>query len=187
MTNRTIWAPRTIHGVDYTFDHLLTYRLKVSRPERSPYPALEFDLVVIFDCHVVTEACEDQQGPAYWQDSAGNCREFNEHRFQRSKELPVLIKQLVDGDTSCYEAKKNNYMVWKPADASPDDPPYLFFFDLYRSPDEDRTMVMYIQSAYEKDQPWLNGRENRKVFLRVCAELMGIVPKKTKGPRSKAK
>lgn len=188
MSDKKTWMSRTIDGVEYCFDHLKTYRITVSRPARSPHAEMSFDLVVNFDCHVATEACgEPHEGPAYWRDSAGKCRVFDKRRYELSQALPSIIQAMVDGKDYCYEAKKNNYMVWKPAESNLADPPYLFFFDLYLSPEEKGVLVLYVQSAYEKDEPWRMQRENRKVFLRVCSELLGLMPKKTKGPRSKSR
>jgi len=188
MSDSNTWMPRKIDEVDYFFDHLKTYRLTVKRPARPPNAELSFELIVIFDCHVATESCDEpHEGSAYWKDSAGKCRVFDLRRYEMSKKLPSIIKDMIDGADYCYEAKKNNYMVWRPAESDPADPPYLFFFDLYESPDEKGTLVMYLQSAYEKNESWRMKRENRKVFLRVCCELLGVAERKTKGPRSKSR
>ncbi|CAJ0780636.1 hypothetical protein [Ralstonia chuxiongensis] len=144
-------------------------------------------------CHVVTEWDEtkgpgDVAGdPCYWIDAGDKCRRFHAQRYELSKSLPDLIRGLPSGKTKCYIAKNTNYMVWRPLGAGLEGPHYQVFFDLYRTDDATPRLVMYVQSAYVKDNPLKVQRENEKPFATVCAELAGFIKKVPKGPRNKAK
>ena len=96
-----------------------------------------------------------------------------------------MIADLVADKIPCYEAQKNNLMVWQSPGSSGS--PYLFFFQVYKNPTRAGTLMLYVQSAYEKDNPGGMTRENRRIFGRMCAELLGLAQKKPKGPQNKAK
>lgn len=189
-TSAQRWATRTIEGVTYTFDHLRPFDLRLTRPAKGAFAALDIAIHVVFDCHVVTEAVEERVGDpaAYWFDSANNFRRFDRDRYEWSRCLPQMINGLVlvNGGTKCYIAKSRNYMIWKPAGTDLNGPHYQAYFNIYRRGGEARLM-MYIQTAYVKGQPYKDQREDEKPFATVCAELLGLVSKPAKGPRNKAK
>jgi hypothetical protein len=45
-------------------------------------------------------------------------------------------------------------------------------------------LILYVQSAYLKDEPFAKQRERFKSFGQICAELAGAIAPKSKGPRS---
>lgn len=187
MAQNNVWADRCINGRAFSFRHLRTFDISFEKPAKGPLPALSAIIRVVFDCHVVTEKSTIvATGPAYWLDRGGHCRKFAESRYLRSLELPTIVMALVADAIPCYRAKYNNYMVWKPPADGDGDSPYLLFFDLYRSPHEGRLLILYLQSAYLKDSPGGMRREQRKAFARLCAELLGVIPAKAKGPSSKS-
>jgi len=153
------WEDRTIEGVDYAFGHLLQFDMRLERPAKGELAGFSLGIRVVFDCHVVT--FEDTSvlphqvadHPAYWIDAGNNCRRFHAERYEESKRLPDLIRGLTDGKTKCYITKKANYMVWKPVGVGLGGPHYQVFFDLYRTGDATPRLVMYVQSAYVKDDP----------------------------------
>jgi hypothetical protein len=149
---------------------------------------MAIDIRVVFDCHVATEKFKrpdhdhlvDPQ--FFWTDAGGYRRVFHAGRFALSQDLPAMVQGLTNGQTKCYGAQKNNYMIWKPQGAAGlSGPHYQVFFDLYRTNEPQPRLVMYIQSAYLKDIPLGVQRENVKVFASLCSTLMGLIPKKTKG------
>lgn len=189
------WESRTIDETHYSFAHLMQFDMRLERPAKGELEAFCIGIRVVFDCHVVTERDEDESkqpddtvgDPRYWIDSGNNCRRFHAQRYELSKSLPDLIRGLPSGKTKCYLAKYTNYMVWRPLDAGLDGPHYQVFFDLYRASDATPRLVMYVQSAYIKDNPLKVQRENEKPFATVCAELAGNIKKVPKGPHNKAK
>ncbi|WP_066737519.1 hypothetical protein [Cupriavidus sp. D384] len=187
------WETRTIQGKAYSFAHLTQFDMRLEREAKGEMAAFNIGIRVVFDCHVVTEK-DDSKGPAdvegdpaYWVDTGDYCRLFHAERYELSQSLPDLIRGLPDGKTKCYVAKNANYMVWRPMGAGLQGPHYQVFFDLYRTDDPTPRLVMYVQSAYVKDNPLAVQRENQKPFATVCAELAGLIRKVLKGPRSKAK
>ncbi|BCN13374.1 hypothetical protein RPSD_52590 (plasmid) [Ralstonia solanacearum] len=187
------WESRTIDGVVYSFEHLVQFDMRLERPAKGNLEAFSIGIRVVFDCHVVTDLDETlgpddvATDPRYWVDTGDNCRRFHSDRYELSKSLPDLIRGLPDGKTKCYIAKNTNYMVWRPLGAGLEGPHYQVFFDLYRTDDATPRLVMYVQSAYVKDNPLKVQREHEKPFATVCAELAGLIKKEPKGPRNKAK
>ncbi|MGA3890666.1 hypothetical protein ACI2S3_18375 [Ralstonia nicotianae] len=187
------WEDRTIDGADYSFAHLVQFDMRLERPAKGELEAFSIGIRVVFDCHVVTEK-DEGKGPGdvvgdsrYWVDAGDNCRLFHAERYEQSRSLPDLIRGLPEGKTKCYVAKNTNYMVWRPMGAGLGGPHYQVFFDLYRTVDTTPRLVMYVQSAYVKDNPLKAQRESERPFATVCAELAGLIKKAPKGPRNKAK
>lgn len=187
-----VWTDRTIDDQVVLLSHLLPFDMVLSRPAKGNLPPFSVSIKVVFDCHVVTEGDEAvsphdvEDDDRYWIDSGGRARLFHADRHQLSFSLPGMIQGLTTGQTKCYGAKSNNYMVWRPLGTGKDDPHYQVFFDLYR-PKNAPKLVMYVQSAYVKDIPLSVQRENVRVFATICAGLMGAIPERHKGPRNKAR
>jgi hypothetical protein len=187
------WESRTIDGTAYSFGHLAQFDMRLERPAKGDWAAFNIGIRVVFDCHVVTEKDEDVTpetvlgNSSYWIDTGDNCRRFHPDRYQLSKQLADLIRGLPSGQTKCYVAKNANYMVWRPMGAGLDGPHYQVFFDLYRTGDSTPRLVMYVQSAYVKDNPLKVQRQDEKPFATACAELAGLIQNKPKGTRNKAK
>lgn len=188
------WHDREIEGQVYTFTHLRSFDMEVHRPAKGPYPEFNCTVRVVFDCHVVTE--KDKTGQEYdpndrrhWRDLGGHLRIFEPKRYEHSKCLPEMVSGLASGQVKCYVAKQNNYMVWKPAGADAADPAhYQAFFDIGRPNRKDgkNILILYVQSAYLKDEPFLAQRERFKAFGQICAELCGVVEsKKEKAKKAK--
>jgi hypothetical protein len=182
------WVDRTIDGETFMFHHLRSFDMPFVKPAFGDHPPVDATIRVAFDCHVVTERhTHSEEGPAYWRDTGGHCRVFNRARYEKSLILPAIISTLPSGQIAIYQAKSNNYMVWRPEGSQPGDAHYQAFFDLYKAPGQDNLLILYVQSAYSKDQPLAVQRERKMAFGRVCAELLGLVQKKEKGPRPQKK
>lgn len=186
------WADRTIDGTLYPLTHLRPFDMEVVKEARGDWPELRLTVRVVFDCHVVTEACAEHVAgdPRYWRDLGGASRRFQLERYQYSLRLPEMIGGLPTGKVKCYLAKKNNYMVWEVGDAG-DDEHYQVYFDLYKPeiqpPGEIPLLILYVQSAYLKNEPFAKQRERFQAFGQICGQLAGVIQPKPKGPRSKIK
>lgn len=179
------WPSLQLYGSTFTFDHLQTFDIEVIKPAKGDFPELRYIVRIVFHSHVFTEDCPNPgTGPEFLVDESGRPRVFDLARYKGSLKLPALISALVDGKTFCHEAKYGNYLYWDPPPGV-DVPPFLFFFNLVVSSRDPNLIVMNVQSAYIKEQPQGINKDNRKIFARICAELLGVVAKKTKGPRSK--
>jgi hypothetical protein len=176
------WVPRTIDGTVYSFEHLHDFDMIVSRPPRNDLPALRVCIRIVFDCHVVTESESAKYGilssedPSIWIDSGGRRRIFNHARYLRSLGLPKLIHGLATGQSRCYVSSHHNYMTCEQVSTAGRLEHYHVYFDLYR-PGQEPRLVMYVQSAYVKDQTTAASRRHAKPFATLCAEKLGIVPR----------
>jgi hypothetical protein len=174
------WADRTIDGTLYPLVHLRPFDMEVVKEARGDWPELRVTVRVVFDCHVVTEACVDHVDgdPRYWRDLGGGSRRFQLERYEYSLRLPEMI------------SKKNNYMVWEVGDAG-DDEHYQVYFDIYKPdtqpPGEVPLLILYVQSAYLKNEPFAKQRERFQAFGQICGRLAGVIQPKPKGPRSTIK
>lgn len=186
------WSSRKILGNETSFDHLWPFDLTLRRAEYGQLPAMSVNIRVVFDCHVVTKSKDEEahhsvtEVEQYWKDSGGNDRVFHQRRYDLSKDLPRMITDMVQVVSFgfCYGAAKRNYMICRPQGSSEDDPHYQVFFDLYRTEEPQPRLVLYVQSAYEK-QLTRNCRDERRSFATVCANLMGLIPAKEKSKRQK--
>lgn len=185
-----LWEDRVIDGVPYNFTHLRSFDMALVKEARGAWPEFRATVRVVFDCHVVTEKVLYliENHPAYWQDSGGNARKFVQERYRYSLTLPDLISALPTGKIKCYVAKQNNYMVWEPGEGE-GKAHYQAFFDIYKPAKQPVNcaplLILYVRSAYLKDEPFAEQREKHKAFGQLCAELAGVIEKKPKGPRSR--
>lgn len=182
------WDDRVIDGVGYSFTHLRSFDMEVVKPARGDLPEFRIKIRVVFDCHVVTEKAAYVDGAtAYWRDTGGSGRRFDPVRYRYSLSLPKLISALPSGKVKCYVGKKNNYMVWEASDGD-HTAHYQAFFDIYMPAGQVvgtvPLLVLYVQSAYLKDEPFAMQRERIKAFGQICAEVVGVMQRKTKGPRT---
>jgi hypothetical protein len=184
------WEDRTIDGTLIPLGHLRSFDMEVVKEARGDWPELRLTVRVVFDCHVVTEEVEENiaADPRYWLDLGGVSRRFHLGRYQYSFRLPDMISGLPTGQVKCYLAKRNNYMIWEVGDESADEH-YQVYFDLYKPeiqpPDTVPLLILYVQSAYLKNEPFAAQRDRFKAFGQMCGQLAGVVQPKTKGPKSK--
>jgi hypothetical protein len=187
------WEDRIIQGEVYSFMHLRPFDMPVVRPAKGEWPEFTSTVRVVFDCHVVTKKCAEfyAEDPRYWLDIGGNYRCFEPKRYRYSRILPGMIAGLANGQTKCYIGKHNNYMVWQPASGEDSQQShYQAYFDFYRPHNQaagTNFLILYVQSAYLKDEPFVAQRERFKAFGQMCAELCGVIQPKPKGPKNKAK
>jgi hypothetical protein len=187
------WEERTIDGDRFTLTHLRSFDMRVVRPAKGPWPEFNAPVRVAFDCHVVTAKADlyIEGDSRYWKDAGGNARIFDLKRYKYSRILPEMIVGLANGQTRCYVAQNNNYMVWRPADADDsDEAHYQAYFDIYRPTNQRdgvERLILYVQSAFLRDKPTEEQREEVKPFVQICAELYGIVQEKRKGQSNKKK
>lgn len=185
------WEDRLIDGETYSFAHLRSFDMEIVKEARGDLPEYRATVRVVFDCHVVSEKAEyipDDQ--AYWLDTGGHGRKFELRRYRYSKQLPTMINGLPMGQVKCYVGKHNNYMVWEAGEGA-GHAHYQAYFDIYKPHQQPAgevpLLILYVQSAYLKDEPLAVQRERSKAFGQICAELTGAVQRKTKGPFNKAK
>ena len=186
------WSSRKILGNETSFDHLWPFDLKLTKAAHGDLPAMLVNIRVVFDCHVVTKSRDDEvhqsvtEVEQHWKDSGENVRVFHQRRYDLSKELPKMITDMVQVVSSgfCFGAAKSNYMICKPQGWTEDGPDYQVFFDLYRTDEPEPRLVLYVQSAYER-QLTSRCREKRMRFATVCADLMGLIPAKSKSKKKK--
>lgn len=186
------WENRTIDGTQYSLEHLRSFDMEVVKEARGEWPELRLIVRVVFDCHVVTEAAEEHVAadPRFWRDLGGASRRFQLERYQYSLRLPEILSGLPTGKVKCYVAKKNNYMVWEVGNAGSTEH-YQVYFDLYRPAiqpaGESPLLILYVQSAYLKNEPFAKQRERFVAFGQICGQLAGVIKPKPKGPKSKIK
>lgn len=187
------WEDRTIDGVLYTFGHLRSFDMAVVKEARNELPEFKAIMRVVFDCHVTSETAEEfvRNDPRYWLDLGGRSRRFDLGRYQDSHRIPELIGGLPTGKVKCYVGKYNNYMIWEHGGTESGTEHYQVYFDLYRPaiqpPGGTPLLILYVQSAFLKNEPFAKQRERFRSFGQICAELASVIAPKPKGPRSKKK
>lgn len=178
-----LWKDRVIDGRTISFRHLRSFDMPFIKPAFKNLLPLCATIRVVFDCHVITEKHTTNlaEGSSYWRDSGDRCRVFNQLRYDMSLKLPGIIEQLPLGRIAIYAGKSNNYMVWRPTESATGVPHYQIYFDLYKVAEQDDLLILYVQSAYLKNEPIAVQRERKLAFGRICAELLGRVSKPKKG------
>ena len=186
-----IWRDRQINGTIFTFSHLRSFDMLLAKEARGDLAEFKTTIRVVFDCHVVTEKADFVEGDEqYWKDTGGKGRKFDAIRYQYSFKLPELISGLPTGKVKCYIGKHigkyNNYMIWE-TDGQQGKAHYQAYFDIYKpnTPHhiEPPLLILYVQSAYLKNDPFAKQRERHKSFGQICAELLGIITPKVKKKR----
>lgn len=177
-----MWRERLIDGQTYNFDHLIPFEIVFSRAATDCLSAVSWAITVVFDCHVFTRgmrAGEKLPEAQYvWYDKGGHVRVFSPVRFKLSKGLAELIRGLPDGRTRCFLARRNNYMVFKllPQEGGLHQT-WQVYFTLTRHQGS-TPLLLYVQSAYIKDQPRNEDRKDTTTFGTICAETLGLIKKR---------
>ncbi|QJR28218.1 hypothetical protein [Limnobacter profundi] len=165
-------------GKNYDFTHLKPISIAVNKPEKPGlYPALNFELVVIFDCHVTTETFSNQNpsqlndSDLFWLDKGEHLRVFCPLRYEKSKFVSTLVNEAANGKRHVYLTNGDNAMVCE-IEGGGSKKYYVIYFDLQMisksANDNPKKFRMYVQSAYIKE--FKPNRGSQVYVAAMCAE-----------------
>ncbi len=180
----------TLDGKTYSFTHLQPQTLKLTKPAKDGLSALEIDLILVFDCHVVTEEIKVPitnlpNAEAYWCDSGGRLREFSPLRYEKSLSIFQLIDEAANKVRKCYETHRNNALIWERrvvgqgVEAAPFSGDYQIFFTATKADSQNRVRL-YIQSAYVRTNSLIHTNKYRETRLvNICLKVLGLAKGKS--------
>lgn len=178
-------------GGAYPLCHLHPFRFEVAFDGNAKYPALEVDVHVGFAMHTFTRTGVAGDDEAYAYKDHREKRMFDLERYQYSKLLPAIVRELAQ--RKCYHAKHQNFLtVELPGDA-PAGAEYHVFFLVTDCPEETKKtgkpcVRLIIQSAYlvQAGGQVPRGRREQPIGFRVLINrALGLSqpPKKAKPHR----
>ena len=101
-----------------------------------------------FSCHCFTEKSGPQDPPDLMYRHAHEVRKFDLVRYELSKRLPQLIKELPG--KSVYRSKTHSFFFLRQTEESQIDGPYVVFFNIRKSKTAGIDLHMHVESAYPK-------------------------------------
>lgn len=96
------------------------------------------------------------------------------YTFAHLRSFDMLVEKAAKGSWPAFAATIRQYQV---------------YFDLYKPATQPvgdiPRLLLYVQSAFLKNEPFAQQRHRFKAFGAICAEVAGVIPKKTRGKRQK--
>ena len=151
------------------------------------FKEVQIELIVVFDCHVVTEKIEPQpthldDADRYWNDSGMALRQLCDDRYLQSFDLRGLINEAASGSRKCYTTNRNNALIWKMKGINGATEDYVVYFTLtvpFRAEASKHHVLMYVQSAYNKSNTENKPKRDRETkLITLCTQAIQAHGKK---------
>ncbi len=134
---------KNYRGTTYSLDHLDPFAFVISENE------VEFRIWVEFSCHCFTEEKQVWHAPDTIYQHENEIRAFCTQRHNYSRRLPALTRSI--NERSVYFGEEYNFFSISNTDLRGNGPPYLIFFDVYKSHNKKKgNAILKIRSAYIK-------------------------------------
>lgn len=163
------WQPFLYDGETYNLEHLHPVQLEIVQPAKDKKPEKKYLFNVQFSLHCFTKTQLEGDDAALAYSDNRETRTFCFDRYHLSKYLPDIINNI--GQKRCNHTGYGNFFIVEVIDDNGNSIEYEIYFDVTK-PDEGkkRPMVLYIQSAYERDEASLQYRhQTKKISFYVIA------------------
>ena len=164
-------------GTTYDLSHLNSFLHTFVQPAKGELPAKTYPVQVEFGLHCFTREAgknDDLQGPLAVTHQ-GETRIFDLRRYERSRELAAIIRQLPA--QACFHTKKAaNFLTIKSINAAGAADSYEVYFSVRRMVAAGR-LLLIVKSAYVRDGRHTNQPAKKKVdfFVILHKRLAGEV------------
>jgi hypothetical protein len=180
MTRTTTrWPSHWEKGRRYDLSHVHPFKIDYTLPANAQFAARVVRISVSFTSHTFTRKCEADETPNHHYCSPGEARIFDQERYELSKLLPELIRNI--GNRKCFFAKYDNFFVPELPEGIPDDSEYWVFFFVERADKgEMHALNLIVQSAYVgRRERSPAGRTAKRITFRalISKVLAGEKPK----------
>jgi hypothetical protein len=136
-------------GIEYDLSHLQQSQVTVTLASHNKNPEIELLLDVRFSNHCYSEGDPKTAGhPHDLLDHNNKPRWFCPDRHRMSLQLPDIIQAL--HTKKCLFTGKNNWLVVESQNALGTTVNYHVYFNLKKHREIENSLIMYVESAYEK-------------------------------------
>lgn len=157
------WKPFHHAGTAYDLSHLNSFLHTFVQPAKGELPARAYTVQVEFGLHCFTREAgknDDLHGPSAVT-HRGETRIFDLRRYERSKELAAIVRQLPV--QTCFHTKKSaNFLTIKRVNAAGAVVSYEVYFSVRRMVAAGR-LFLIVKSAYVRDGGHGNKPAKKKV------------------------
>lgn len=157
------WKPFQHAGITYDLSHLNSFLHTFEQPAKGELPARIYTVQVEFGLHCFTRdggPRDDLQGPLAVTHQ-NETRIFDFRRYERSKELAAIVRQLPK--QPCFHTKKAaNFLTIKSINDAGAVDSYEVYFSVRRMAAAGRLFLM-VKSAYMRDAKHANKPAKKKV------------------------
>lgn len=163
----TRWAVFQYGGSSYDLGHLHPVELVFTQAATAVKPEHNYRVQVNYSLHCFTRSPkpgEPAPESALWYADARERRIFDFRRYTLSKQLPVIVKELIR--RKCYHSGKGNFFVAELVDVDGQREEYEIYFVASRST-EKGCVNLYVQSAYIRDQKHDNRPKRKPIRFEI--------------------
>ncbi len=160
------WTPFTFDGESYDLTHLHPVRLECKQEANKGKPERIYKFQVIFSLHCfTTKKLGDEDSRLFYRDNR-ECRVFCFDRYQLSKRLPEIIKDIFG--RKCYHTGYSNYFTIEILNQKGVKVEYQVYFTVTKCSKVKGTLNLYIQSAYLNTKN-IKAKKSKPIKFRVIA------------------
>lgn len=178
------WMPHEHAGQQYSLTHVHPFTMDYAFPESERHESGVVTIRIGFSLHCWTRDEETRPATHGWYSDEREKRAFDLERYELSKQLPEIVRQL--HRSHCYLAKAENFVTVSLQNSSGGQVEYEVYFNV-RAGNEPMTAELIVQSAYPRVKG-ASPKALRRYTQRIkFATILGkVVVRKTKAPQSGA-
>jgi hypothetical protein len=164
------WAPAVIDGVEYDLSHLHPFDFTLELAAKGSLGPLTIYIRVSFGLHCFTRKVEPETPEGHQYRDSRELRAFCLERHEMSLRLPGIVQGL--SERRCYEAQYNNYMTFEILDRLGQQRHYQMYFRVDLTKRGEQRLLLFVQSAFEREQPKKVQRMKPRLFKAICADAL---------------
>ncbi len=164
------WAPAVIDGVEYDLSHLHPFDFTLELPPKANLESLTIYIQVSFGLHCFTRQVGTETPRGHHYQDSREVRAFCRERHEMSLLLPGIVLGL--SGRRCYEAQYNNYMTFEILDRQGRQRHYQMYFRVDLTKRREQRLLLFVQSAFEREQPKQVQRMKPRLFKAICADAL---------------
>ena len=142
------WKYIHFEGQRYELDHLNDFQFEAVQPATQTKSELRTGIEVTFGWHCYTRTLEQNETARIHRNERGEQRCFCPIRYEQSKRLSVIIKEL--SERKILQTGKGNYLTIEIVDHDGNKRDYEIYFTL-RKQGKKKPLKLYVESTYLRD------------------------------------
>lgn len=163
------WPPFKLDGTIYDLAHLHPETVDYVKPAKGDDPERVYHVNVTYSLHCFTHEPEDGEvvDPAMWCTDGRERRVFDLQRWQLSRLLPGIIRDLMQ--QKCFHGGNRNFLtIFIPNPADKAVLKYEVYFQVSRASQPKGYLNLYVQSAYVREQRADEGKRRHNPPIRFA-------------------
>lgn len=143
------WKEFNHQGYVYDLSHLHPTQIQYVQPKTDTQPERVYTVEVCYSLHCFSKTLEPTADPRLNYSDARETRSFNIERYELSKKLPQIIREL--NLKKCMHTGKGNFYVIEVTMPNGVKEDYEVYFEVKPSPTGKGIARLFVQSAYVRD------------------------------------